>query len=124
MAQGRWGQCIEALSRGVAAVPKDKDLPLRLAWVLSIAPDEKLRDGARAVKLAETACEGAERKSANVLNILAAAYAEKGDFARAVAAATQAIDVARSEGNEGFAKIIEGRLKLYEEGKPCRPATP
>ena len=55
-----------------------------LAWILSTCADASLRDGKRAVELATHACELTGRKNAWLLDTLAAAFAETGDFKAAV----------------------------------------
>ena len=57
-----------------------------LAWLLATYPDSKSRDGAEAVRLAERACDLTERRILALLDTLAAAYAETGDFPRAISA--------------------------------------
>ena len=49
-----------------------------LAWVLATSKDADLRDGARAVELAESVVEGVPTPHPLVLDTLAAAYAESG----------------------------------------------
>jgi len=57
------------------------------------------------------------RRNAESLDTLAAAYAETGDFAAAVAAEKEAIGLMK----EGKMKADgESRLKLYESGRPYR----
>jgi tetratricopeptide (TPR) repeat protein len=55
-----------------------------LAWALSTAPRADLRDRKRAVQLATRACELTEWKNPFHLSTLAAAYADVGDFQRAL----------------------------------------
>lgn len=56
----------------------------QVAWLMATSPDEKLRDGRRAVLYATQACELSEWKNATIVDTLAAACAEAGDFANAV----------------------------------------
>ena len=53
-------------------------------------PDVQVRNGPRAVELAERACQLTEWKTAFFLGTLAAAYAEAGQFADAAATAERA----------------------------------
>ncbi|KPK99851.1 MAG: hypothetical protein AMK75_06260 [Planctomycetes bacterium SM23_65] len=124
MAQDDFAACIETLSAGLKAVPEDPELKLRLAWVLVIAPEERLRDGARAVVLAEAALRTATVRDARTLNILAAAYAENGQFDKAVGTAREALELARSRGDEDLVTTSERRLRLYEQRRPYRPKSP
>ena len=52
-----------------------------LAWLLATCNDATIRDGARAVQLAEHACVLTDHKQGFLLGTLAAAYAEAGRFA-------------------------------------------
>src|SRR5262249_37562366 len=54
-----------------------------LAWLLATGPDG-VRDGKRAVEAATRACELTDWKDPELVDTLAAAYAEFGDFDKAV----------------------------------------
>ena len=86
------------------------------SWLLSTCPDEKFRDGPRAVEYAIKACELTEWKFANNLDTLASAYAEVGDFNKAVEWQLKAIDLASGDQKADF----ESHLKLYQDKKPYR----
>ena len=90
-----------------------------LANLLATAPEDELRDGKRAVELARQAQANLSKRNARyaqkeVLDTLAAAYAEAGDFASAVKTQQQAVQLAPQ--NAEFRQ----RLELYEAGKPYR----
>ena len=86
------------------------------AWLLATCPDAKHRDGKKAVELASKAFEQTNTSAA--LDTLAAAYAESGDFDKAVTAQKKACED-KTLGAEARAKR-EKRLKLYEQKKPYR----
>jgi len=88
-----------------------------LAWLLATCPEESLRDGRRAVELATRSCELTEWKGAGTLGTLAAAYAETGDFDKAVEWQEKAIKLYTSEGDK---KEWSERLNLYKNRKPLR----
>lgn len=91
-----------------------------LAWLLATGPDE-LRDGAEAVRLAERACAANNRRPATLLDTLAAAYAEAGRYEEAIAAAQEALELARQHASPvspDEAAAIERRLALYRSGRP------
>src|SRR5207249_4173925 len=69
------------------------------AWLLATSGDPKLRDGARAVELAEQACRLTGFKTTVMVGTLAAAYAESGRFSEAVAAAQKACELAQKSGD-------------------------
>jgi tetratricopeptide (TPR) repeat protein len=91
-----------------------------LAELLAACPDAELRDGARAVEIATKACEWTEWRHAGLLAVLAAAYAELGDFEDAVKWQTEAGKYVVPEA----AGEMERRLALYRSGQPCHELFP
>ncbi len=75
--------------------------------------------GPRAVELAELACKATTYKSPPLLDTLAAAYAEAGQFEQAERTTLQAIKIVRSNPKASTA-TLESRLKLYRTGRPYR----
>ena len=90
------------------------------AWLLATAQDASDRNGAEAVTLAESANEISSGKNAEVLDTLAAAYAESGDFVKAREFANRALDLAVSENDKALTAAIRGRIQLYDADKPFR----
>jgi tetratricopeptide (TPR) repeat protein len=89
-----------------------------LAWTLCTAPDDKVRDGKRAVELAKKACDLTDHKTGGYLDTLAAAYAEVGDFAKAVEWQEKAL-----KAGDLPVKDVDGarqRLELFKAKKPYR----
>jgi tetratricopeptide (TPR) repeat protein len=107
--------------RHVAANAPDSPRMLdELAWLLATNPDSQVRDGAEAVRLAEHACDLTERKIPALLDTLSAAYAEAGDFSRAIAEAEEALNRARSSGDNDAVKLSENILASLRENAPYR----
>jgi tetratricopeptide (TPR) repeat protein len=107
--------------RDIAANAPDSPRMLdEIAWLLATYPDSKSRDGTEAVRLAEHACDLTERKIPALLDTLAAAYAEAGDFPRAIAAAEEALNRARSSGDNDAVKLSENILASLRENVPYR----
>jgi tetratricopeptide (TPR) repeat protein len=107
--------------REIAANAPDSPRMLdELAWLLATYPDSKSRDGTEAVLLAERACDLTERKIPALLDTLAAAYAEAGDFPRAISAAEEALNRARSSGDNDAVKLSESILASLRENVPYR----
>ena len=105
------------------AVRLKTDWPLALnglAWVLATHPKAEVRNGVEAVRLAERASELTGRQEVNILGTLAAAYAEAGRFPDAIVTAKQVRELALAAGRNDLAEQAEGRLNLYESGKPYR----
>jgi tetratricopeptide (TPR) repeat protein len=107
--------------RHVAANAPDSPRMLdELAWLLATNPDSQVRDGPEAVRLAEHACDLTERRIPALLDTLAAACAEAGDFPRAIAAAEEALNRARSSGDNDAVKLSESILASLRENVPYR----
>jgi tetratricopeptide (TPR) repeat protein len=102
---------MEALAKMPGA---DATLTNNLAWLLATCPDAGIRDGARAVTLARAACQQSQWKQAFIIDTLAAAYAETGDFPHAMKYQQQAIDAGLKDPDAA------ARLKLYQAKKPYR----
>lgn len=88
-----------------------------LAWLQATSTDPALRDGASAVRFAEKAVAKTERKDWMLIDTLAAAYAEAGEFAKAVSAQHEAIGLCQ---DEKIKQDLTARLKLYESTTPYR----
>jgi tetratricopeptide (TPR) repeat protein len=98
--------------------PKAADTYNAFAWRLATFPDERARNGKRAILIAKQACELTSWNVANYLNTLAAAYAEAGEFAEAIRWQEKALGFADYAVANG-AKAKE-RLILYRSGKAYR----
>jgi tetratricopeptide (TPR) repeat protein len=95
-----------------------------LAWVLAASPDDELRNGAEAVRLAERACELTHYGEPLFIGTLAAAYAESGRFPEAVTTAEKAEQLATSDGLTTVAAKNRQLLELYRAGKPYHEPAP
>jgi tetratricopeptide (TPR) repeat protein len=90
----------------------------RLSRLLATHQDARFRDGAAAVRLAETANRLTEHSQPALLNTLAAAYAEAGRFDEAVTAEQRALKLALASGRTGLTPELQNCLQLYQAGKP------
>ena len=91
-----------------------------LAWILSASPDTSLRDPSEALRLATVAAEACNYQRPYVVGTLAAAYAENGQFEKAVEYAAKAVELAENAGDEQAAKRIQAALEVYQNGRPYR----
>jgi tetratricopeptide (TPR) repeat protein len=90
---------------------------LALAWLLATCPQDNLRDGKRALELIENIKFAKNYPPA--LDALAAAYAETGDFEKAIALEKQLIDLSIDHGPSTKAvAVAKSHLALYEAHKP------
>ncbi|CAN5564969.1 hypothetical protein BH10PLA2_BH10PLA2_36320 [soil metagenome] len=98
--------------------PQDVTKMNNLAWIFATCPKQELRNGKKAVEYGLEAAKLTESKNPGVLDTLAAAYAEDGQFDLAVQTEKKALadaEFAKTSGEESKA-----RLKLYEQKKPYR----
>jgi len=86
-----------------------------LAWILATDGDNRVRDGARAVNLAEHAATLTQWQQPVILNTLAAAYAEAGRFDDATNTAAKAIALAQGSGQDQLAAQIQSLQELYQQ---------
>jgi tetratricopeptide (TPR) repeat protein len=92
----------------------------KLAWLLATCPAATLRNGAEAIEHAQRAIRLFGDARSDVLDTLAAAYAEARRFPEAVATAHKALELARQQNRPALADILRARITLYEAGKPLR----
>ncbi len=87
------------------------------AWLAATCPDEKYRNGKLALAYAEKAAEMTQGKVWEMLDTLAAAQAESGDYAAAVKTSQQALTLGR---DAAIHAGVRDRMTLYQQGKPYR----
>jgi tetratricopeptide (TPR) repeat protein len=118
---GRTDQAILQLQKVLEIQPRDASALKNMAsvaWMLATCPDVSRRDGRKAIELAQRAQLSAG-ENVTVLQTLAAAYAETGDFSDAVATAQQALQIAKSKNDPSLGEL-QAQLKLYQAGSPFR----
>jgi tetratricopeptide (TPR) repeat protein len=120
--QGNPKEAIEHYLEAIRLRPDDPGAYNNLAWIRATHPDPELRNGAEAVRLAERACALWKDREPNLLDTLAAAYAEAGRFPEAVETLEEAISLAASAGPEERVRVLGARLQVYRAGRPYRQA--
>ena len=90
-----------------------------LAWLLATHPDDSIRNGQEAVQLATALCEATGYEDPKALDTLAAAFAEVGQFERAVSTLEKAVGILKQKGVPVPQKTSE-RLQNLQKGKPIR----
>jgi len=86
------------------------------AWLLATCPQATFRNGAKAVEYATKACELSEWKEPSLVDTLAAAYAEAGDFDLAIKWEMKYLETANL--SEKKAADAKSRLALYQAHRP------
>ncbi|MCE5326828.1 MAG: tetratricopeptide repeat protein [Planctomycetaceae bacterium] len=116
---GQAAQAVAELDQALALNPADPKVRDTLAWILATSTDPRVLDGPRAVALAEKACRLSPTLSPYTLDTLAAAYAQAGRFADALAAVEKAIAAARAQRRELVDNLLQ-RRDCYRANKPWR----
>lgn len=93
-----------------------------LAWLRATYPDPEYRDAKEAVKLAERSLDlwKGHQPPAQVLDTLAAAYANASRFDDAMRAGRRALDLATLQQSPQLAAAVKARVMLYAERKAYR----
>lgn len=120
---GDIGTAVTEYERCLELDPDNAFALANLAVALSTCSDSTVRDGRRALDLALRACAVVSDSKDWALAALAAAYAELGDFLRAVEAQEQALSLARGESEEArpeHLKPYREHLERYRNGRPRR----
>lgn len=120
---GDYAEALRVCGRGLRDAPNDGRLLRMLAWIRATCPVDAIRDGTEALRVASQLARTA-RPGPRVLDTLACAHAEVGDFQRAVAVAEQALQAAKRATAPDLVAAIEARLRLFRNQKPYRHAPP
>ena len=114
VSQGRWNEARERLADGMRRHPGPPAFPIAMARILAAAPDDRVRDGRRALEIMEQLPE--EQQRVDFGETLAMALAANGRFGEAADLQREAIAAAPPE----LAERMQENLALYEAGQPSR----
>jgi protein O-mannosyl-transferase len=118
--EGRLGEAVEHWKRSLELKPDSLNAQCNLAWVLATSPDPALRDGVRATQLTESVLSHAGRDNPSVLRTAGAAYAETGQFDKAIALAEEALKITRAQGNKPLTEDLQHNIENYRKQLPLR----
>lgn len=120
---GRWTEALERVESGHVAAPDDALIGEGLVRLLAAAPDDAVRDGARASELAAALVAG--NRSVEALEASAMAEAETGQFEVAVRLQSEALEVVRLAGDRPeWQAFLEANLARYQQQRPAREPWP
>jgi protein O-mannosyl-transferase len=111
---------VEEWQKVLAIQPDNGNAMSNVAWVFATAPDDSLRNGVKAVELAQEAVRISGRRIPLLFRTLAAAYAETGEFSKAIQTAQEGAELANNQGNPGLATELQGNISLYQQQRPLR----
>jgi tetratricopeptide (TPR) repeat protein len=120
--KGRAGEAVTHYEAAMAVLPNNPRLLSNLASVLATCPQASVRNGVRAVELAQQAVRLTDGNDPSMLGTLAAAYAEAGRFPEAITTIQNACALASGAGDRALLEKDQQLLKLYRQNKPYREA--
>lgn len=118
--KGEPAEAIEHYQRALEVAPRSIPALTNLAWLLATSQDGSVRNGRKAIELAGQADQLVGGRNPLVLRTLAAAYAENGEFAKAIRIARSAMQLARMHGEDSLATDLDQQIALYQLGMPYR----
>jgi Flp pilus assembly protein TadD len=115
---GRMDKAIFHYQKSLEIQPNQMAVQNQLAWLLATCPSASLRNGGKAVELAQQANTLTGGANPIILHTLAAAFAEAGRFPEAVETAQRALRLAGAQSNTNLAGQLESEMKLYQACSP------
>lgn len=114
---GEWSKADADYRQEAELTPKSSNVFSAWAWQYATCPEDRFRNGSRAIELAQQACEKSRWSIPSHLSTLAAAYAESGRFDDAVETQTKAIE---QNTLEFWRPIFKKRLESFRQSQPLR----
>jgi tetratricopeptide (TPR) repeat protein len=120
------GQVNEAIAEYQAALQLKPDNVMvqrniaHTIWALATSPDASVRNGSNAVTFAQAANETTGGNNALILRVLAAAYAETGNFTQAIQTGKKAVTLAAAQQKPSLQNALQQEISLYQSGKAMR----
>jgi tetratricopeptide (TPR) repeat protein len=117
---GQHEQAVTHLRRALASDPHLTEPAMHLAWILATSRLDTVRNGTAAVRIAERLAEATEHQEPQVLDLLAVALAESGDFTAATRTIKRAISLAERKRDVQSVRQFQTHRQLILERKPIR----
>jgi tetratricopeptide (TPR) repeat protein len=108
----------DLLSEAMVQHADQPEIAHALARVLAASPDDRVRDGPRAMAIVQELFKG--QKTTELGETMAMTYAEVGEYERAAAIQRGVMAAARKAGLGDAVRRMETNLRLYEHRQPCR----
>jgi tetratricopeptide (TPR) repeat protein len=118
----RYRDARDWLAEGASVQPDRSELSHALARVLAAAPDDSVRDGARAMTIVQSLMKAAQTTA--IGETLAMALAEVGQFRDAMEVQRGVIAAAQQAGLVRDVRRMTDNLRRYERGQACRVPWP
>jgi tetratricopeptide (TPR) repeat protein len=122
-ALGEWHEALDHWQKAMSLDSSRVSAIAGAAWLMATSPDAGVRNGEQAVRLAKSAIAMSSSEDPNLMDVLAAAYAESGAFDRASAEIARAISAADARNDKQLAASMRTRQQLYLKKKPFRDSS-
>jgi tetratricopeptide (TPR) repeat protein len=116
--KGEIGNAIEQYKKTLEIAPRSVPALNNLAWILATYSDPALRDGTKALELAQRANEFSGRNNPIILRTLAAAHANVRQFSAAVEVGQLALSL--TDRQSPLASALQRELAGYKASEPYR----
>jgi Flp pilus assembly protein TadD len=116
--QRRSGEAIVEYEKALELAPRSITIRNNLAQLLATCPDLSVRNGSKALQIAQESVQLSAGKDPMSFRVLASAYAENGEFPEAVAAAEKALGLAGNDSS--LVDAIQREMESYRAHQ--RPA--
>jgi tetratricopeptide (TPR) repeat protein len=117
--KGQLDQAIAHYQKAHEINPQDLKASANLAWALATSPQTPTLK-AIAIKLAQQVNQMTGGANPIVLQILAAAYAQTGQYSEAMQTAERSLQLANAANNPALAAALRTEIDLYRKGFPYR----
>jgi tetratricopeptide (TPR) repeat protein len=117
----KWGEALAHFQKSLTTSPNDIDLLERYAWLLAVCPAQDLRNGEKALELANRLALRRKYTKAQEMRCgmtLAAACACAGQFDRALEVANKYLGWARTMRDSSYLHRLEVMVRLFQSKKP------
>jgi tetratricopeptide (TPR) repeat protein len=118
----RWSDARDALDHATTTFPDQPGFAHALARVLAAAPDDRVRDGRRALFITSSLLKS--QRTLELTRTMAMALAEVGRFDEAVQWQREAMSAAAQSNRRDLTADLSETLSRYEQRLPCRVPWP
>src|SRR4030095_796207 len=119
---GRYQEARARLGDGMKTFPDPPRFAHALARVLAAAPDDRVRDGTRAMTIMNELLK--TQRTLAMAETMAMSLAELRQFDEAVKWQQGAIAAATESKRNDLLRTLSANLRLYQSGQPCRTPWP
>jgi tetratricopeptide (TPR) repeat protein len=114
----RYAEARDRLVEGMHAYPAQPEFARGLARLLAAAPDDRVRDGRRALTMTQQLLK--EQQTLDLGETMAMTLAELGQYEQAVPLQREVMAAASKAGRNDVVRQMRENLELYQRHQPCR----